>query len=101
MRWAVDVYVCKCMFALLLYMYKRFNVIHYVQSFIVACKTASFIKSHDSHMDQWSYLPPSHVVCVRHKIEEIALIWESLNSICPSDSSCELLIPAALQAVVS
>ena len=61
----VCTYMCMCMYVyvLLLYMYKCSNALHYIQSFMVACETASFGKSHDTHLDQWSYLPPS---CVLH-----------------------------------
>ena len=56
----VCTYMCMCMYVyvLLLYMYKCSNALHYIQSFMVACETASFGKSHDTHLDQWSYLPP-------------------------------------------
>ena len=46
--------VCACVYTyvLLWYMYKCSTAIDYIQSFMVACKTASFSKSHDTHLDQ-------------------------------------------------
>ena len=64
-------------------------------------KTASFVKSHDTHLDQWSYLPPSCVLAFPTKWREVHLTWESLNSIGPDDSVRELPIAAVWQAVVS
>ena len=52
-------YICVCI-AIVHIRTVLIFAICYIQSFMVACKTAKrFVKSHDHHMDQWSHLPLS------------------------------------------